>query len=65
MSGKGAHYVSEEFAARHGEEAPLSSQEALKACYMAMCIYAVFLLGCGFNVFRMNRKSATKQLLDE
>ena len=63
LSGGGAHYVSEEFAARHGEEAPLSAQDALKSCFGAMGIYAVFLVFCGFRVYSMNAKGASKQQL--
>lgn len=65
LSGGGAHYISEEFAPRHGEPAELSAQESLKACFGAMGIYAVFLVFCGIRVYSMNSKAASKQLLDE
>ncbi|KAJ1636868.1 hypothetical protein T492DRAFT_860973 [Pavlovales sp. CCMP2436] len=65
LSGGGAHYVSEEFGGRHGEPPVFSPSEAVKACYGAMGIYAAFLLFCGFRVYSMNAKGASKQLMDE
>lgn len=66
LKGDGAHYISEEFAARHGEPAVFDKEASLQACLGAMVIYAVFLVGCGFRVYRMNSKGAAKQqILDD
>jgi hypothetical protein len=64
LKGDGAHYISEEFASRHGEPAVLDKEASLQACFGAMAIYAAFLVFCGFRVYSMNAKSS-KQLLDD
>lgn len=65
MQGGGAHYISEGFAARHGEPPEHSAADALQACIVAMGIYAAFFIFCGIRVYMMNSKAASKQLLDE